>query len=200
MKIIIATGNQGKVKEFHQIAELLGIKGIEFQTIKEVCPEADFDPEETGSTFDENAMIKAKAAAAIIEEEALIMADDSGIEIDAMDGRPGIYAARYLKTNGIEGVLKEVGDSKNRACKFICHITVLDQDGKLVAENESYWHGQIAQTARGTNGFGYDPIVIPVEYPENTVAELSDEIKSKISHRAQASSAILESLKSLSKN
>jgi XTP/dITP diphosphohydrolase len=204
MLIVIATGNQGKVKEFHQIAELLDIKDIEFKTIKELCPDANFDPKETGSTFTENAMIKAQAAAQIIQNldcfasarnDVFVMSDDSGIEIDAMDGRPGIYAARYLKAHGIEGVLKELSNSEQRNCKFTCHITLLNTNGELAAENESYWTGKIATEARGDNGFGYDPIVIPDEYPNKTVAELSDEIKSKISHRAKAFNAAVKMLK-----
>jgi XTP/dITP diphosphohydrolase len=203
MLIVIATGNQGKVKEFELIAQMANDREIEFKTIKELCPDANFDPEETGSTFAENAMIKAKAAVQLIKEldcfanacnKIYIMSDDSGIEIDAMDGRPGIYAARYLKTKGIEGVLEELGDTENRNCKFTCHITLLDTNGKLAAENESYWTGKIASQARGDNGFGYDPIVIPDEYPENTVAELSDEIKSQISHRAKAFNAAITML------
>lgn len=200
MNIILATGNLGKVKEFNLIAPKL-----KFLTIRELCPDVHFDPEETGLSFAENALIKAQAAARIIRldchaskeacnDESLILSDDSGIEIYALDGRPGIYAARYLKEHGIEGILKELGDNSNRRCRFVCHITVVNTEGEIVFETEKYWTGKIAYQARGTNGFGYDPIVIPDQYPEHTVAELDDNIKSRISHRAQALNAVITSL------
>ncbi len=206
-EIIIATSNKGKVKEFASIAQ--GTSLI-FKTIAEVYS-GEFDPEETGSTFQENALIKAQAAATLLrsgslrrtfgapqDDEIFILADDSGIEISALNGRPGIYSARYLKANGIEGVLKELGDNPNRQARFVCHITLVKPNGDVVFETENYWAGTITHAARGTNGFGYDPIVIPDEYKaENkTVAELDDVIKSKLSHRAQALNKVLSFLKS----
>lgn len=130
------------------------------------------------------------------DDETLILSDDSGIEISALDGRPGIYSARYLKAHGIEGVLKELGENPNRQARFVCHITLVNLSGDVVFETENYWSGNITHQARGTNGFGYDPIVVPNEYTvENkTVAELNDEIKSKLSHRAQALVKVLEFL------
>ncbi|MDA0772280.1 MAG: RdgB/HAM1 family non-canonical purine NTP pyrophosphatase [Cyanobacteria bacterium] len=201
MVIIIASSNQGKVKEFNSI--ILTSQApldIKFTTIKECCPDIVFDPEETGSSFQENAMIKAQAAVKILSENPtpssllpnpFVMSDDSGIEIEALDGRPGIYSARYLRNNGLTGLLTELGDNPNRKCRFVCHITLLNSQGKLVFETEQYWTGTITHAPRGKNGFGYDPIVIPDEYPNQTVAELSDEIKSQISHRAQALLACL---------
>lgn len=195
MEIIIASSNQGKVKEFNSI--ILTAQApldVKFTTIKECCPDIVFDPEETGSSFKENAMIKAQAAAQLIENSTsniLVMSDDSGIEIEALDGRPGIYSARYLRNNGLTGLLAELDDNPNRKCRFVCHITLLNSQGKLVFETEQYWTGTITDAPRGENGFGYDPIVIPDEYPNQTVAELSDEIKSQISHRAQALLACL---------
>ncbi len=195
-EIIIATSNKGKVKEFASIAQ--GTSLI-FKTIAEVYT-GEFDPEETGSTFQENALIKAQAAAKLLQSQShncYILADDSGIEISALNGRPGIYSARYLKANGIEGVLKELGDNANRQARFVCHITLVNLNGEVVFETENYWTGTITQATRGTNGFGYDPIIVPDEYKaENkTIAELNDEIKSKLSHRAQALTKVLEFLK-----
>jgi XTP/dITP diphosphohydrolase len=201
LNIILATSNKGKVREFESIAQ-----NLIFKTINEVYA-GEFDPEETGSSFQENALIKAKAAATILrsgslrrsapqDDGLLILADDSGIEISALNGRPGIYSARYLKAHGIEGVLKELGDNPNRQARFVCHISLVNLNGEVVFETEQYWTGNIAYEARGTKGFGYDPIVVPDEYKvENkTVAELDDEIKSKLSHRAQALVKVLEFL------
>lgn len=200
MEIIIASSNLGKVKEFNSIA-----KDIKFTTIKECCPDIVFDPEETGSTFQENAMIKAQAAVQLLQsldchvanapgnDDIVIMSDDSGIEIEALDGRPGIYSARYLREHGLAGLLAELGDNPNRKCRFVCHITLVNSQGELVFETEQYWTGTITHAPRGEKGFGYDPIVIPDQYKEEnkTVAELDDEIKSQISHRAQALLACL---------
>ncbi len=203
--IIIATSNKGKVKEFESIAEYSKLdskNNLILKTINEVYS-GEFNPEETGSSFQENALIKAQAAAKILSgplshyapqnNEALILADDSGIEISALDSRPGIYSARYLKANGIEGVLRELGDNPNRQARFVCHITLVNLQGEVVFETENYWTGTITREARGTNGFGYDPIVVPDEYAKEnkTVAELDDEIKSKLSHRAQALTKVL---------
>ncbi len=210
--IIIATSNKGKVKEFESISRLSAINSkkskLVFQTIADVYS-GEFDPEETGSTYQENALIKAKAAAEVLrsgslrrsgaasqDDEWLILADDSGAEISALNNRPGIYSARYLKANGIAGVLKELGDNPNRQARFVCHITLVNLNGEVVFETEQYWNGTVTYAARGTNGFGYDPILVPNEYSsENkTVAELDDEIKSKLSHRAQALVKVLEFL------
>jgi XTP/dITP diphosphohydrolase len=206
--IIIATSNKGKVREFGSIVERSTVNGqrsnLVFKTINEVYA-GDFDPEETGTTFQENALIKAQAAAELLQARSntyhlspntYILADDSGIEISALDGRPGIYSARYLKANGIEGVLKELGDNLNRQARFVCHISLVNLQGEVVFETEQYWTGNITHEARGTNGFGYDPIVIPDEYSKKnkTVAELNDQIKSTLSHRAKALIKVLEFL------
>lgn len=204
--IILATSNKGKVKEFSAFAQATSEKlQLTFKTINEIY-DGEFNPEETGLTFQENALIKAQAAAELVnDQDTLILADDSGIEIDALGGRPGIYAARYFKQHGLAGILKELGDNSNRRARFVCHLTLVDNNGKVVFETEKYWYGTITAATRGNNGFGYDPIVIPDEYiKENqTVAELSDEIKNTISHRAKAFSSVLEFLESkisLSKN
>ena len=205
--IIIATSNKGKVKEFESIAQHsmsnIQCNNLLLKTINEVYA-GEFDPEETGSSFQKNALIKAQAAAKILssgslapqDDETLILADDSGIEIQALNGRPGIYSARYLKAHGIAGILKELGNNPYRQARFVCHISLVDLKGDVVFETEQYWTGIITHEARGTNGFGYDPIVVPDEYAsENkTVAELDDDIKSKLSHRAQALIKLIEFL------
>ncbi len=212
-EIILATSNKGKVREMQSIANQRAkahgqVIDLTLKTISEVY-KGDFDPEETGSTFQENALIKAQAAAEILRSESLhhassalqndkslILSDDSGIEISALDGRPGIYSARYLKANGIEGVLKELGSNTNRQARFVCHLSLINLKGEVVFETENYWNGTIDYEARGTNGFGYDPIVVPNEYAKEnkTVAELDDAVKSTLSHRAQALNKVLEFL------
>lgn len=217
-EIILATSNRGKVKELSAFAKALVDKEdleLRLKTINEIY-NGDFNPEETGSTFAENALIKAQAAVTLIDgselvrrsianTDALILADDSGIEIEALDGRPGIYAARYFKEHGLAGVLKELDTNPNRQARFVCHITLVNLNGEVVFETEQYWHGTITHQARGNNGFGYDPIVVPNEYinENKTVAELDDKVKNTISHRAKAFSLVVEFLESrisLSKN
>lgn len=157
-----------------------------------------FEVEETGSSFFENALIKAKAGASLTKQIAL--ADDSGIEIESLDGRPGIYAGRYLKQSGggIDGVLKEMLGKTNRRCNFTCCLVMVNPSGEIIFRCEEKWFGTITNEKRGDNGFGYDPIVVPDEYlNENlTVAELEVEIKNKISHRAKALKKLISFLKS----
>ncbi len=193
MEIILCTTNKGKVKE---INEILGTNSqVNFKTIDEVYS-GDFDIDETGSTFYENATLKAKAGAALTK--AICLADDSGIEIEGLNGRPGIYSARYLKENGLHKVLEELGDNPNRRCRFTCCLVLVDAHGKEISHIEEYWYGNITYGTRGTNGFGYDPLVVPDEFASKnlTVAELESSIKSQISHRAKAIKKLLESVKS----
>lgn len=186
--LIICSSNQGKLREFNSIFS--GIKNLSIKAISEIVP-GDFDPEENGVSFSENAYIKAKAGYELVknlnQENFLVISDDSGIEIEALNGRPGIYSGRYLKQidGGVNGVLKELAHKTNRKCRFVCNITALDQNGTKVFETQEYWHGLISHTAKGSNGFGYDPIVVPKGF-EQTVAELGKETKDKLSHRAQA--------------
>jgi XTP/dITP diphosphohydrolase len=195
--LIICSSNKGKIKEFNSIFN--EESDLKFRTISEIYNE-NFDPEENGLSFSENAYIKAKAGfditSKLLDNSFLVIADDSGIEISALDGRPGIYSGRYLKQlgGGIQGVLAEMQNQKNRECRFVCNITALDYSGKKVFETEQYWYGVISDNPRGTNGFGYDPIVIPRGFQE-TVAELDKNTKDKISHRAQALKKLLDFLR-----
>jgi len=192
--LIICSSNKGKIKEFNSITNA----GAVFRTISEIYSEV-FDPEENGLSFSENAYIKAKAGfditSKLLDGSFLVIADDSGIEISALGGRPGIYSGRYLKQagGGIEGVLAEMQNQENRSCRFVCNITALDQSGKKVFETEGYWPGKIGYQAKGTNGFGYDPIVIPTGF-DKTVAELGNELKDSLSHRSQALKKLLNFL------
>lgn len=189
--LIICSSNKGKIKEFNSITN----SGAVFRTISEIYNEV-FDPEENGLSFSENAYIKAKAGfditSKLLDGSFLVIADDSGIEISALGGRPGIYSGRYLKQagGGIEGVLAELQNQENRFCRFVCNITALDQSGKKVFETEEYWPGKISYKAKGTNGFGYDPIVIPTGF-DKTVAELGNKLKDSLSHRSQALKKLL---------
>lgn len=194
-EIVIATTNKGKLAEFQEIFD-----NVKFKSIDEVI-DGGFDVEETETTFIGNATLKAKAGAKLSKQYTL--ADDSGIEIDALDGRPGIYSGRYLrsKEGGINGVLKELGELQEKQdqpltkkCRFVCSLVLCDPQGEVIFHTEEYWNGNIASEARGEQGFGFDPIVLPDEYPDKTVAELGDAIKNKLSHRAQAVAKLVEFL------
>lgn len=187
MEIILASSNPHKVKE---INEIIGDIGVHFS-----LPPDNFDPDETGTTFEENSLIKSKAAWELTHN--WVLADDSGLCIDVLDGKPGIYSARYAETpqKRIERVLKELDGIKNRNAHFICHMTLLNPKGEIALSCEGICKGTIIQEAKGTNGFGYDPIFIPEGY-NVTIAELSEDEKNKISHRFKALIQIIKYLKS----
>lgn len=191
MKIIVATGNKDKVKE---IGEILQDIGVHVVTMKEAG--LFVEAEENGETFLENAVIKAKAAAEKAAEsddwkDAVVMADDSGLVIDALNGEPGIYSARYLghdtsyreKNADLVRRLSGVPDEK-RSARFICAIAAILPGGKVLTA-EAAMEGRIGYEERGENGFGYDPIFYLPEY-NCTSAELSPEEKNRISHRGKA--------------
>lgn len=188
MKIILASNNKNKLRE---IGEILGPLG--FEVISQSEAGADIEAEENGKTFAENAYIKAKAAFDLTGLP--VIADDSGLEVDALGGAPGIYSARYApegqRRKRILEELKEVPDEK-RGAAFICCICYIDPEGTA-----HYFTGKcvgkIGYENRGTNGFGYDPIFI---YGERSFAEISAEEKNSVSHRAKA----LEQLKKYFEN
>lgn len=194
-EIIIASTNKGKLKEFEEIFNSYVQLDLKFRSIDEVVSE-NFDVDETGSTFYENAVLKAKAGAQLSKRYTL--ADDSGIEITALDGRPGIYSGRYLKSpeGGINGVLQELQEleakngSIDRSCRFVCHLVLCDPNGEIVFHTEEYWNGKISHEIKGEEGFGFDPIVYPDEYPDQTVAQLGEKLKNQLSHRSQAVKAL----------
>ena len=187
-KIVFATTNEGKVKE---IKEILKDFPIEVVSMKEMGITADI--EENGATFEENSLIKARALAKLTGLPAL--ADDSGLEVDYLNGEPGIYSARYLgrdtdydyKNNYIINKLSDAQD-KERSARFVCVISLVLPDGREFVER-GVVEGLIGYEQRGENGFGYDPIFYLPEYGK-TSAELSPDEKNKISHRGKALSAM----------
>lgn len=187
-KIVFATANEGKVKE---IKEILKDFPIEVVSMKEMGITADI--EENGTTFEENSLIKARALAKLTGLPAL--ADDSGLEVDYLNGEPGIYSARYLgrdtdydyKNNYIINKLSDAQD-KERSARFVCVISLVLPDGREFVER-GVVEGLIGYEQRGENGFGYDPIFYLPEYGK-TSAELSPDEKNKISHRGKALSAM----------
>lgn len=190
MKIIAATKNKNKLREFGEI-----LKGFEILSQEEAG--IDIDVEETGTTFEENSLLKAKAIYDMTGIPAI--ADDSGLCVDALDGAPGVYSARY----GGEGYddkgrvtlllenMKNVPDDK-RSARFVCAITLVDENGILTARGEC--EGKIDYAPRGTNGFGYDPVFF-VEKFGKTMAEITPEQKNEISHRGKALKIFSEKIK-----
>lgn len=192
-KIIFATGNEGKMRE---IREILSDLDVEVLSMKEAGIKADIV--EDGTTFEENAVIKAKTICELCGE--ITLADDSGLEIDYLNKEPGVYSARYMgedtsyrikNTNLIER-LEGVPDEK-RTARFVCAVAAAFPDGSVKTVRETM-EGRIGYEERGANGFGYDPIFFLPEYG-CTSAELSMEEKNKISHRGKALRAIKEELK-----
>lgn len=183
-KIIFATGNEGKMKEVRMILKDLGLPVL---SLKDAGITADV--EENGTTFEENAQIKAKA---IMEMTgALVLADDSGLEVDALDKEPGIYSARYMghdtsyhikNQNIIDRLEGKVGEE--RSARFVCAIAAAFPDGRVLITRGTM-EGQIGYEEKGENGFGYDPIFYLPEY-QCYSAELSLEEKNKLSHRGKA--------------
>ena len=203
IKIIFATGNQGKMNEIREImADFIEKHDIEMLSLKETGIDADIV--EDGSTFAENAMIKAEAIAKMIERkmEAIVLADDSGLEVDWLDKKPGIYAARFLgedtsydiKNAYIIEQFKGVPDDK-RSARFVCVIACVMPDGYSFCE-EGLFEGRVAYEMSGENGFGYDPIFW---LPERgcTSAALAPEEKNRISHRGLALVKLMKTLDGL---
>ncbi len=184
-KLVIATGNRKKGTE---MAQILSETGLEILTLADF-PGADQDVEETGSTYAENAAIKARAAVAATG--LVCIADDAGLEIDALDGQPGLYSKRFLgeetpfpeKMRRILEMLRDVPDER-RGARFNCAVALATPDGKLY-ECRGICEGRIAHEMRGEYGFGYDPIFLLPELGSH-MAELPPEEKHKISHRGKA--------------
>jgi XTP/dITP diphosphohydrolase len=185
-KLIVATGNPGKLREMQ---EYLG--GLDWEL--QLKPN-DLEIEETGVTFMENACLKASQIAQAMGEWAI--ADDSGLAVDALNGAPGIYSARYDTTDQkrLERVLKELENQDNRQAEFVCAIAIAGPDGSIILQTEGICRGQIIDKPIGTNGFGYDPIFYLPEIGQ-TFAEMNPELKNKLSHRGQAFAALLPKLK-----
>ncbi|PYS52107.1 MAG: non-canonical purine NTP pyrophosphatase, RdgB/HAM1 family [Acidobacteria bacterium] len=184
-ELLIATRNEGKVAELRPMLVELPLS---LRSLKEF-PEID-EVEETGTTFSENAALKARSYA---EQTRLwTLSDDSGLEVYALGGAPGVYSARYGGADlsydeRIKRLLDELSQtgSDDRRARFVCVIAIANAQGEIINLSTGTCEGTIARAPRGTNGFGYDPIFVPDDY-EQTFGELLAEIKEKISHRAIA--------------
>ena len=184
MKLVLATRNQGKVRE---IGEMLKAQnGIELLSLRSY-PDAP-DVVEDGKTYEENAIKKASTLAEYTGH--LTIADDSGLEVDALDGAPGVHSARYAGENASDQdrivklleALQNVPDDR-RSGRFICAVAIAEPLAQVQVVRGAC-EGRIIHTARGVSGFGYDPVFVPTGY-DKTFAELGDEIKNQISHRAK---------------
>lgn len=191
-RLIFATTNQGKMDEIKMI---MADTGFEILSMRDL--DINIDIEENGETFEENAIIKAKAICEITGE--MVLADDSGLEVDYMDKAPGVYSARYLgedtpyslKNQTIIDNLKDaMGDE--RSARFVCVIAAAFPDGKVITARGTI-EGQIAYEERGKYGFGYDPILYVPEY-DMTTGEMKPEMKNQISHRGNALRLMKEKL------
>ena len=190
MKIIAATKNKNKLREFGEI-----LRGFEIISQEEAG--VDIEVEETGTTFEENSMLKAKA---IFEATGIAaIADDSGLCVDALGGAPGVYSARYggegLDDEGRVQLLLE--NMKNipkgeRSARFVCAITLVDKDRIITARGEC--EGEIDYEPKGENGFGYDPVFYVEKY-KKTMAQISPDEKNAISHRGKALGIFAEKIK-----
>ena len=196
-KIIFATGNAGKMKEIREIMEELQIPVL---SMKEAGLEAEIV--EDGTTFEENAVIKAKAIAGLSKcrnEDVVVLADDSGLEIDYLNKEPGVYSARYMgedtsyriKNQNLIERLEGVPDEQ-RTARFVCAIAAVLPDGRVVT-TRGVIEGKIGYEERGTNGFGYDPIFYLPDMSRST-AELTPEEKNAVSHRGNALRLMKEEL------
>ena len=193
-RIIFATGNAGKMRE---IREILADFGGEILSMKEAGLST--DAEENGASYEENALIKARAVAEKAGD-AVVLADDSGLEIDALGGEPGIYSARYLgedtsyrvKNANLIERLAGVPEEK-RTARFVCAIAAVLPDGRELVTKAAV-EGRIGYEEKGEGGFGYDPIFYVPEFGRTT-AELSEEEKNQISHRGKALRLMKEELR-----
>ena len=183
-KIIFATTNEGKMAEIRMIMSDLD---IELYSLKDM--NINVQIEENGTTFEENAIIKAKAICEMTGQ--MVMADDSGLEVDYMDKAPGVYSARYLGEDTPysvknQAILDNLKDAKGdeRSARFVCAIAAAFPDGRIITTVGTI-EGLIADRERGKNGFGYDPLLYVPEY-DMTTGEMEVELKNKISHRGKA--------------
>jgi XTP/dITP diphosphohydrolase len=195
-KLLVATHNKGKVAEF---ADMLQDMAIEWFSLDDVGVTQDVV--ETGHTFRENGVLKAQAYAA--ETGLLTLADDSGLEVDALDGAPGVYTARYggVGLTAVQRYQKLLDDIKHvpdplRTARFRCVIVLAAPDGTLLGESEGVCEGRIAHAPAGDNGFGYDPVFYLPEFGQ-TMAQLDAARKHQISHRGRAMQAIAPRLRAV---
>ena len=192
-RIVFATGNKGKIKEIQMI---MADTGLEVVSMKEAGIVV--EPDENGTTYEENAMIKARAVAEYTDD--IVMADDSGLEIDYLNKEPGIYSARYMgedtsyriKNANLIERLGGVPDEQ-RTARFVCAIAAVLPDGTELTTRAAI-EGRIGYEEKGSNGFGYDPIFYVPRFGKTT-AELTEEEKNQVSHRGQALELMKKELK-----
>lgn len=195
-QLLIATSNAGKLRELRSLLADLPVELLSLTDLSKVESVA-----ETGSTFAENASLKASGYAR--QARVLTLADDSGLVVDALGGRPGVYSARYVNAEAsyperIASLLVELNRvaHPDRTARFVCAMAVSSDAGQIVFATEKSCEGRIAEAPRGTGGFGYDPIFEPDGF-DGTFAELSEERKNRISHRGLALRAAREFIASL---
>lgn len=194
--LLIATQNPGKLVEFQSMLAMIPLR---LRSLREFPGLADV--EETGLSFRENAILKAEGYAS--QTGLLTLADDSGLEVDALGGAPGLYSARYAgdqaldteRVNKLLAELTQTQDSQRRA-RFVCAIAIFDSTNERIVTFEGQCEGQIAMRPSGSNGFGYDPIFIPDGYSES-FGKLSTSIKERVSHRGRALRAAAAYLRDL---
>ena len=191
MKLILATNNKGKVKEYRDILTPLG-----FEVLSQSEAGIHLDVEETGATFAENAYLKAKAIYDIAH--CCVLSDDSGLQVTALGNEPGIYSARY---KGLEteherrmAILDGLKDKSDRSARFVCCVCFIDESGEQHLFT-GIWNGTIAEAESGTNGFGYDPIFMAEDSGGHTTASLPITFKETHSHRAKAVGQLMDYLR-----
>ncbi|MBW2509737.1 MAG: RdgB/HAM1 family non-canonical purine NTP pyrophosphatase [Deltaproteobacteria bacterium] len=197
MRLLVATMNDGKLREYQRL--LAAVPNLELETMASLKTRVDV--EEDRNTFMGNARKKATEIAAVAGLACL--ADDSGLEVDALGGRPGVLSARYAGEGATDArnneklleELRAVPDAE-RSARFRCAIVVVDAEGRELAAVDGACEGRIGDAPRGTHGFGYDPLFIPAGY-EETMAELGPETKNAISHRAEAAAKLVPLLREL---
>ncbi|MBM0742724.1 RdgB/HAM1 family non-canonical purine NTP pyrophosphatase [Phormidium sp. CLA17] len=186
--LVVATGNPGKVKEMQ--AHLVDLDW----ELRLKPPE--LEVEETGTTFAENACLKASQVALALGEWAI--ADDSGLEVEALGGAPGVFSARYAESDAacIARLLKELENESNRAARFACAIAIARPDGTIALQAQGICAGEILRAPQGMGGFGYDPVFYSPEH-QLTFSEMPPEIKRSISHRGKAFQQLIPQLSKL---
>jgi XTP/dITP diphosphohydrolase len=196
MDLLLATRNAHKTREFRELlGQAFGL--IDLSSFPEIAT-----PEETGRTFEENATLKAIVASKKLP--SLVIADDSGLEVEALGGAPGIFSARYAgedagDVSNVDKLLRELRKqniaTEKRSARFRC-VIALAQNGKVLGVFEGFVEGKIVDPPRGSGGFGYDPIFEPKGF-DQTFAEMTPESKNKISHRGQAIAALRKALREI---
>ena len=191
-KILVATGNKGKLREIREILSDIEVLGLSDVGI-------DIDVEETGETFAENAFIKADAIAKLTD--MAVLADDSGLMVDPLGGRPGVYSARYAGENAtdednVSKLLSELRDipEQERTARFVCAMCLIFPDGRKIETFGKSCPAYIIDHARGENGFGYDPVFYAPDFGK-TFSEMTMEEKNQVSHRKAALFALSAKLK-----